>query len=132
MIDVRLFEQCVAVYSAMDKDGVMQTASSEMPSSVYGNHVKVYTGFTTYLIESLGLTISNYTPIMRRLQTMGCIKQLQRGGRGIPSQWVLLKAPTERDFSRSKNWKVSARDRLDELEQRVTDIEDHLKLRNVS
>ena len=113
-IDVRLYEQCLATYKAMLK---VSTPHPEQEG------VHVFTGFTTYLIESIGLSISNYTPVMRRLQGMGCIRQLIRGGRGIPSVWVLLKDPCEEDFTRAgQRWKRD-QDRIAELEARVDELE---------
>jgi hypothetical protein len=118
-IDARLFEQCRAVYAAMYADSQVKTvkiSSNEGP-------LRVYVGFTTYLFEGIGLTISNYTPVMRRLQGMGCVKQLVRGGRGIPSEWVLIEEPTPRSFTRSGQRWLRDRDRIEELEQRVDDLE---------
>jgi hypothetical protein len=126
VIDVRLFDHCETVYNAMLERAEVQELGAEVTPDLQGMRLPVYIGFTTYLLESLGLTISNYTPVMRRLTGMGCIKQLQRGGRGIPSEWVLLKKPTEKDFSRSKNWKLPLQDRVDDLERRMELVEDVL------
>lgn len=122
MTDARLFEQCDAVYEAMHKVAVWQEVDDK-PPDLEGSFQLVYTGFTTYLIESLGLTVSNYTPVMRRLQQMHCLFQLQRGGRGIPSQWILLKRPTLQDFSRARQWRQAERVRLAALEERVAALE---------
>jgi len=122
-IDVRLFQQCDDVYQAMAANSEPRLFDEDSLPELRGKTYAVYTGFTTYLIESIGLTISNYTPVMRRLQTMRCILQLQRGGRGIPSEWVLFKPPNESDFSLAKNWRQSERTRLARLEERVASLE---------
>jgi hypothetical protein len=126
MTDARLFDQCLAVYDAMNSAAVPHLIENG-PPDLEGRSGIVYTGFTTYLIESLGLTISNYTPVMRRLQLMHCIFQLQRGGRGTPSQWLILKRPTERDFTHARQWRIQERVRFDALERRVAQLEDQVR-----
>jgi hypothetical protein len=115
-VDARLYEQCLLVYTTMRERSAERIADG-------GHTANVYVGFTTYLFEDIGLSISNYTPVMRRLQSMGCIEQLARGGRGMPSEWLLLKEPTEHDFSRStQRWRKD-RERIRVLEQRLDELE---------
>jgi hypothetical protein len=123
-IDARLFQQCLDVYEAMHTQSELQNVIDPVTGGI--TQQRLFIGHTTYLIERIGYTISNYTPIFRRLQTMGCIKQLQRGGRGFPSEWQLLKPPTERDFTRSGQRWIQDRHRLDDLEMRVQALEDML------
>jgi hypothetical protein len=98
------------------------------PPDLRGETLPVYTGFTTYLVEAQpDLTISNYTPIIRRLALMGCMRQLQRGGRGMPSRWALLKEPSPLDFSRSRHWQRSEKERLAVVERKVEELEQALR-----
>jgi hypothetical protein len=124
VVDARLYEQCCIVYEAMAAESKV-TLLAEAIDEV-SHPIRLYTGHTTYLIEQLGYNISHYTPIMRRLQTMGCIKQLQRGGRGIPSEWQIVKPPTERAFTRSGQRWLHDRARIDALERRVLLLEQAL------
>jgi len=109
--DTRLYEQCVAVYQEMLKN------SQISPDG------RVFRGYMTYLIEGLGYTISNYTPIMRRLRAMGCIQQKVRGGRGTPSEWLVLKAPARQAFAHAGQRWVAQNERIAELEERVAALE---------
>jgi hypothetical protein len=115
--DARLYEQCVKVYTKM--------IENSQPTAELS--VRIYRGYTTYLLEQAGFSISNYTPIMRRLRTMGCIKQRVRGGRGTPSEWELHKPPTRQAFARGGQRWVAQNERLEELEARVAAIEEILE-----
>jgi len=114
--DARLYEQCVKVYASM-------LENSQLTGDL---DVRVYRGYTTYLLEHAGFSISNYTPIMRRLRTMGCIKQRVRGGRGTPSEWELHKPPNRQAFARGGQRWLAQNERLDDLEARVTLLEEML------
>jgi hypothetical protein len=127
MSDTRLFEQCVAAYDAMCSEAKTLRVRNG-PPELEDSFQLVYTGFTTYLIESLGLTVSNYTPIIRRLQQMQCIIQIQRGGRGLPSQWALIKRPIERDFDHARRSRDQERARLAALEERVAVLEAEVRI----
>jgi|ERR1700733_4331648 len=107
-MDSQLYEQCVKVYTAM-------TERAE---------AGVWTGHTTYLFEELGIGISGYTPVIRRLQAMTCIKQMIRGGRGIPSQWELLGEPTEDKFLQGRPKWGAKDDKIAALEERVAALEE--------
>lgn len=122
VVDARLFEQCTKVYEAMLAASSLNVAS--------GTHV--YRGYTTYLLEQAGYSISNYTPVMRRLRAMGCIVQKVRGGRGIPSEWELVKQPTRDGFARGGQRWITQNERLDNLEARVAVLEDLLDGEQVS
>jgi hypothetical protein len=109
--DTRLFEQCMNMYAAMLKNSQISPEG------------RLYRGHTTYLIESLGYTVSNYTPIMRRLRAMGCIEQKVRGGRGTPSEWLIHHAPTRQAFARGGQRWIAQNERIAELEERVSALE---------
>lgn len=116
-VDARLYEQCCKVYEAMLRNS-QPTAD---PS------VRHYRGYTTYLLEQAGYSISNYTPIMRRLRLMGCVKQNVRGGRGTPSEWEVVKPPTRAAFARGGQRWVTQNERIDDLEARITALEEQLE-----
>jgi hypothetical protein len=113
-VDARLFEQCTKVYEAMLR--LSQPAADG----------RIYRGYTTYLLEQQGYTISSYTPIMRRLRSMGCIEQQVRGGRGTPSEWVVIKPPTRQAFARGGQRWVTQNERLNDLEERLAIVEARL------
>jgi len=100
-----LYKQCVRVYD-------------QMTSSVLG---PVYKGYLTYLFEELGLGVSRYTPVMRRLVAMGCVRQIAAGGRGSMSQWELIMRPTEELYAQATSRR--RRSRITELEARVEELE---------
>jgi hypothetical protein len=102
----KLYEQLEKVYAAMREEANPETM--------------VYRGYTTYLFEGLGYGISHYTPVMRRLKSMGCIQQLVVGGRGVSSEWKLIKEPTPELFSR---YSGRRRSRLSDLEVTSADLE---------
>lgn len=116
-VDARLYEQCCKVYDAMLKNS-QPTADTS---------VRLYRGYTTYLLEQCSYSISNYTPIMRRLRLMGCVKQIVRGGRGVPSEWEVIKPPTRAAFARGGQRWVTQAERIDDLEARVTALEDRIE-----
>jgi hypothetical protein len=116
VVDARLFEQCTKVYEAMLAASNIDAAGK-----------RIYRGYTTYLLEQAGYSISNYTPIMRRLRTMVCIQQKVRGGRGTPSEWLLIKPPTRAAFVRGGQRWVTQNERISSLEARVAAIEELLE-----
>ena len=114
-----LFTHCKNAYTAM-------FASS--------NHIgdqQVYEGTLTNLItRELNLSIPYYTTITRALRGMGCIRQLARGGGTAPSQWELLKEPTEEEFEKFKeSGGIQKKGRVtptDALKQQIKDMNDRL------
>jgi len=104
---------------------ISQPAAGEPPT-------RHYRGYTTYLLEQAGYSISNYTPIMRRLRSMGCVKQIVRGGRGIPSEWEVIKPPTRAAFARGGQRWVTQNERIDELEARIAVLEEQVEREQAS
>jgi len=64
-----------------------------------GDDIIVYDGFLTHLISDLSLSNPYYTFATRALKEMGCVRPLKRGGGRTPSQWQLIKTPTEELFT---------------------------------
>lgn len=114
--DARLYDQCCKVYEAMLRNS--QPTDDPM--------IRHYRGYTTYLLESEHLSISIYTPVMRRLRSMGCIQQKVRGGRGTPSEWLVIKPPTRQAFARGGQRWVAQNERIAELEERVSVLESRI------
>jgi len=56
---------------------------------------RVYEGFTTQDFYTLDLPQPYYTKLTRQMQQMGCMTQLQRGSRSVPSRWALHHRPNE-------------------------------------
>lgn len=81
----------------------------------------VWTGFTTHLIcGELNLSVPYYSQVLKCLKTMGCVRQLRRGGSSTPSQWLLVQEPTEELFEMPKGGKSTGpQSRTDVLETQV-------------
>jgi len=116
-VDARLNEQCCKVYDAMNEAAQTRNADG----------VAVYRGYTTYLLEQCGYSISIYTPVMRRLRSMGCVQQKVRGGRGIPSEWLVIKPPTRAAFAQGGQRWMAQQERISDLEARVEILEARLE-----
>lgn len=121
-VDAKLYEQCCKVYEAMWRDSQTRLVANGDSSAI-----AIYRGYTTYLLEQAGYSISNYTPIMRRLRLMGCIRQIVRGGRGIPSEWEIIKPPTRSAFAHGGTRWATQEERISDLEARVAAIEEQLE-----
>ena len=108
----RVYEQCVQVFEAMDRQAILYT----------DEHQRYYEGYLTYLFDDVGLSLSCYSTVMHRLQAMGCVKQKSPGSRNVPSRWIILQEPSEDLFIEHA---VSARkhSRVKELEDRVERLE---------
>jgi hypothetical protein len=110
----RLFDHCCNIFTEMRQEA--------KPTKVGGEHALVYEGYTTRLFQKLQLPGPYYTSVLQRLQGMGCIRQLSRGGGSSPSRWMLLEDPTIEAFAAAEE-PASKPTRLEILEQRVTDLE---------
>jgi hypothetical protein len=87
-----VFEHARIVYREMQDHASRKSLDS-------GESVIVYEGRLTKLIcEDLRYSVPYYTSIRKALQTMGCIRQLRRGGGSTPSQWELITEPTRELF----------------------------------
>lgn len=93
----------------------------------------VFTGSVTALFEELGLGIPYYTPVMRKLKAMDCVRQIERGGGTKPSKWLLLQEPTmelfklpaphQTRYSQSRGAKLMMEQQLRDLGRRVSSLE---------
>jgi hypothetical protein len=63
---------------------------------------------------------------------MGCVKQIVRGGRGIPSEWEVIKPPTRQAFAHGGQRWITQNERIDDLEARVTAVEELLESEQAS
>lgn len=122
-----MYEYVVQVYEAMREE-----ASIDTLGSAYGDEEGlVYDGFTTKLIEGLGLPVPYYSKTLKHLQRMDCIRQLRRGGSTTTSRWLLLREPTPELFmtmqpSRAPSAKESLQQQVSDLNTRMGRIEDAL------
>jgi hypothetical protein len=81
-----LFDHCVTVYQAM------LAKSHQVPEGT------LYEGALTGLFNDLGFGVAYYTQVTRKLKAMDCIRQVSRGGGGVPSRWLLLQEPSQALF----------------------------------
>jgi hypothetical protein len=114
MATPQVYEQIVQVYGIMEKKAVDGT----------------FKGHVTPLFEEAGLGLSVYTTVMRRLQSMGCVRRLSRGARNVPSEWELIREPTLELFNSSTDRRRSRYDALRkdyiELKSRVDALEERI------
>lgn len=122
-----LYKHCLDVYLAMMKDAVEE--------EVDGKPVLVWTGKGTHLFRELDLATPMYSITMQKLRAMSCLLQLQRGGGGSPSKWILITEPTPEIFNASKDrfhGKPTVREitnqRLSDLTHRLIEQENFFSL----
>jgi len=113
----RLFDHCCRVFEAMHQQAGPQT--------IKGEHTLVYEGYTTRLFQQLQLPGPYYSSVLQRLQGMGCIRQLSRGGGSAASRWALIDDPTREAFMAVEDGERPP-SRLEALEDRVEAIEQQL------
>jgi hypothetical protein len=114
-----LYEHCCKTYKAMFAKAKDYVAEG-------GIEMVVYEGmFTALITQELHFSNPLYTKIREALVSMGCIKQLRRGGNNTPSQWELLHEPSEEAFTRYMTKKAKGKvtktepDKYDILQQQV-------------
>jgi hypothetical protein len=103
-------------------------AEQARPEQLSGQHALVYEGYTTKLFQALSLPTPYYSSILQRLQQMGCIRKLSRGGGSAFSRWQLVDDPTLEAFikagPRQKQTRLAlVEQRLATLETKVTQLE---------
>jgi hypothetical protein len=65
------------------------------------DYIIVWEGMLTkFVTADMNLSVPYYTFMTRAMKKMGCIRQLRRGGGTSPSQWQLVREPTEADFTK--------------------------------
>jgi len=118
----RLYEHSLRVFEEMRK----HARARQIQDGGNDRHALVYEGFMTQLFRDLDLSTPYYSKILRRLQRMGCIIQLSRGGGNAPSRWELLKEPEYPEFEEAEQARRRVPTRLGQVEQRVVDINDRV------
>lgn len=94
---VALYLHCIEVYKAMVNDAIVINNPGDQEEA---DEIVIWEGMLTALItQELHLSVPYYTKITQALKRMGCIRQLKRGGGTAPSQWELLREPTEELFA---------------------------------
>jgi hypothetical protein len=122
---VKLWDHVCTVFEAMKR-----YAHAE---NLGGRHALVYTGHTTQLFRELQMATPYYTSTLRTLKTMGCVKQLSRGGGSAASRWELIEDPVLEAFEsvcaqQKQDKNSSLEGRVLSMEQRMTRIEETLEL----
>lgn len=83
----KLLEKCIKIYAAMEAEA----------------EGDVWAGSTTALFDGEeGVSRSSYTQVKDALESMECIKQVQRGGGTAPSIWMLVQPPTEELYQNTR------------------------------
>jgi len=126
--EARKFSYLLQLYEAMEKESTVIKKNGAKSTTTYEG--KVVTTF-----HSLGISMAHYTVLFNALKELGCIELIDRGARGRPTRYRLHGAPTEdaydaRYVKGDKTLTGGAKPAtipLDELEQRITNLEGRLK-----
>jgi hypothetical protein len=118
----KLFEHVCRVFAEMRKS----SSPINITDGGERRHALVYEGFPTRMFQHLGLPTPYYTSVMRRLQEMGCIRQLSRGGGGSPSRWELTDDPTFDMYAEAEKLKRERPTRLGMVEDNVVALTERL------
>lgn len=111
-VPVALYGHCLITYQTM-----LSEASGVVDDD---NTIIVWEGMLTRLITAqLNLSVPYYTAVTKALKRMGCIRQLKRGGGTAPSQWELLKEPTEELFINAMPKRVPKMDRYELIQMQL-------------
>lgn len=118
------FRYCVDTYAKMK--ATAQTFTSEQAGASMRQLARpmvVWEGFFTKLItEEMGLSVPYYTVVRRELIRMECIRQLRRGGGSSPSQWELLREPTEELWHSAPPKRMLTNSKQDQTQGQVGDL----------
>lgn len=76
-----------ALYKLMDDEA--------QEREVGGDKVRVWEGFLTHAVKTVGIPDGVYRRVFTLLEDTGCVQLISRGARGYPSMVVLLNPPTE-------------------------------------
>ena len=108
-----LYGHCVEVFTEM----LNQSEVRDGIGQVYEGHL------TKLVMTDLRLSTPLYTSVTNKLQAMGCMEQLKRGGGGSASQWVLHYPPTEDLFLRTDDVpRTKKASKKDQENQRYKDL----------
>lgn len=110
------YNHCVEVYKLMEREATHIKADT-------GVVMLVWEGFFTKLIvDRLQYSVPYFSTIRRELIRMGCIRQLRRGGGTSPSQWELLREPTEAAWHTAPAKPLQAATRQAQSEGQIVDL----------
>jgi hypothetical protein len=106
-------------------DSALDEANNEDASQ---STMIVWEGFLTrFITEEMHLSIPYYSSVTLALKRMGCIRQLRRGGGSSPSQWELIREPTEERFNDTEPKKVAKVTKLTMLQEQINAQEVRIK-----
>lgn len=125
-----LFGHCLSVYHEMSRQAKF-VKSEETTMLVYEGRL------TDLICNDVGLSVPYYTKVTYALKSMGCARQLRRGGGPSPSQWELLEAPTlevflahvEADSDDEPPPEYASAQQMRDLVKRVLDLEKAVGIR---
>jgi hypothetical protein len=118
------FRYCQNVYKVMDEE-----AHDHIPEDDSSKSMRVWEGFFTKLItDRLSLSVPYYSTIRTNLMRMGCIRQLRRGGGSAPSQWELLRPPTEELWFNSPSRRSYQTSKTEANSEQLNDINRRVKI----
>ena len=113
------YRYCSNVYRVMKKESFHHAESNQI----------IWEGFFTKLItEDLGLSVPYYSTIRRELIRMECIRQLRRGGGSSPSQWALLREPTEELWHNSPAKRMQTNSKQEQNAGQIGDLIKRLEI----
>jgi len=116
----KLYEKLVSAYEALDANAEDLDGSS-----------KLFEGSTTDVLVSIGLN-GQYSIVLKKLETMGCITRLQRGNAYQISKITLHRPPSWEEFKAAgptygtKGDTTSDKQRINDLNNRLAAVEDRL------
>lgn len=108
------FNHCVKIFDMMSKEVEKEV--------IDGVECNTWEGFTTELFTRAEFPQPYYTFVMQKLQAMGCVVQLHRGGGGGPSKWLVLYEPTRELYDSAPDKPRGRPSRHDVTEQRHRDM----------
>jgi len=117
-----VFNHCEVIYNAMDEAAVPDEEGNQ-----------IYQGYLTKLFRTLNFSVPYYTSVMNHLKRMDCVRQLQRGGGGSASRWLILQPPTADLFNNSPGLKKTSTDlvqaqQIRDLNTRLNEQEDRIAM----
>lgn len=112
-----LYGHCVTIYRMLHREA--EDVDFE------GDTVRVFEGSTTNVFNRAHLSTPYYSHVMKRLQNMGCVRQIRRGGGSSMSRWLIITEPTPEAWAQAAEMsRVTARSgKVVQLEQKVRDLQ---------
>jgi hypothetical protein len=116
-----LLTHCESVFMAMQA----QSATTRIDDV----DCQVWEGRGTKLFRDLGLSVPYYSTVMTALKGMDCVRQLERGGGGKPSRWLIVQPPSRElfkllpDTSEKQQRETANQQQLNDLNRRIQRLE---------